>query len=129
MLVFAPALSPAALAYNAKSSGPDASARLILPDWDRLDGGIDPFDGNLIPRRAMENPRDGMSDILWWGAAGACIYFGCSPALTWMVWGGAGVSSVSARSRWRTPAVLQHTPETVCTCHDWREGDSQNGVS
>ncbi len=41
MLVFAPALSPAALAYNAKSGGPDASARLILPDWDRLDGGID----------------------------------------------------------------------------------------
>lgn len=27
MLVFAPALSPAALAYNAKSSGPDASVR------------------------------------------------------------------------------------------------------
>ena len=43
-VVFAPALSPAALAYDAKAGGPDASARLILPDWDALDGGIDPFD-------------------------------------------------------------------------------------
>ena len=91
-LVFAPVLTPAALAYDAKASGPDASARLILPDWDPLDGGIDPFDGSLMPRRAMEHPRDGMSDYLWWGAAGACLYFGCSPTLSWMVWGGARVS-------------------------------------
>lgn len=92
-LVFAPALTPAALAYDADASGPDDTAmRFILPDWDVLDGGIDPFDGSLIPRRAMEHPRDGMSDYFWWGAAGACLYFGCSPALSWMVWGGTGVS-------------------------------------
>lgn len=89
----APTLTPAALAYDAKASGPDASARLVLPDWDRLDGGIDPFDrSSLIPRRAMEHPRDGLSDWLWWGAAGACLYFGCSPAASTILWVGAGIS-------------------------------------
>ena len=87
-----PALTPAALAYNAKASGPDASARIILPDWDRLDGGIDPFDGSLIPRRAMEHPRDGLSEWLLWVAAGACLYFGCSPAASTILWVGAGIS-------------------------------------
>jgi hypothetical protein len=73
-VAFAPALSPAALAYSAKASGLDASARLIVPDWDRLDGSVDPFDGTLIPRRAMESPQE-------WRDAGdifAGVYgFGC----------------------------------------------------
>ena len=56
-VMVAPALTPAALAYDAKASAPADSARLLLPDWDALAGCIDPFDGNLIPRRAMEHPR------------------------------------------------------------------------
>ena len=78
VVAIAPALTPAALVYDAKASGPDASARSILPDWDALDGGIDPVDGNLITRRAMEHLREG-DDSSWsaWGLAalGAVCYW------------------------------------------------------
>ena len=86
-LVFAPALTPAALAYDAKASGPDASARLILPDWDRLDRGTDPFDGKLIPRRAMEHPREG--DWGWWLAAGVGLFNPMLGAGIWVLQGAA----------------------------------------
>lgn len=71
-MMFAPALTPAALAYDAKASGAADSARLILPDWDALDGGIDPFDRSLIPRRAMEHPHE------WYDVAVAGLLWGCS---------------------------------------------------
>ena len=44
---------------------------LILPDWDPLDDGIDPFDGHLIPRRAMEHPHE------WYDVAVAGILWAC----------------------------------------------------
>ena len=58
-MAITPALTPAALAYNADAARPDDSAaRFILPDWDIIDDGIAPFGGHLVPRRAMEHPRE-----------------------------------------------------------------------
>ena len=79
-VAIAPALTPAALAYDAKVSNPAASARLILLDWDRLDGGIDPFDGSLIPRRAMEHPQE-WNDVWWAIGITACGFFGLGAAI------------------------------------------------
>ena len=93
-VVFAPVLTPAALAYDAKAGGPDASARLILPDWDRLDDGIDPLDGTLIPRRAMEHPQEWDDIVIAIGAV-VCVYW-CAPALAASyAWGGLGYAVVS----------------------------------
>ncbi len=111
-VVFAPALSPAALAYSAKASGLDASARLIVPDWDRLDGGIDPFDGSLIPRRAMESPQE-LWALDWIGAAyaGGCWLqiFACTGAI-----GGAWAAYGLARATFAAAEHL-HVPPNPCT--------------
>ena len=96
-VVFAPALSPAALAYDARASGPDASARLILPGWDSLDGGIDPFDKSLIPRRAMEHPQEWDDVIVAVGTAACSLWFTgiggfwcATTAVGYAVWKGVG---------------------------------------
>ena len=45
-------------AYDANAARPDASAaRFTLPDLE-MDGVMDPFGDNLMPRRAMEHPRE-----------------------------------------------------------------------
>ena len=81
----APTLTPAGLAYDAQASGPDASARVILPDWGRLDSGIDPFDGKLILRRAIEHPRIG--EWGWWIAAGVGLFNPVLGAGLWVLQG------------------------------------------
>lgn len=89
-VALAPALTPAALAYDAEAGRPDASAaRFVLPNLDTLDGGgIDPFGDNLIPRRAMERPQEGEGV---WVAIGLAL---CSYAGSWglgVACGAAGV--------------------------------------
>lgn len=112
-VMFAPTLTPAALAYDAKASGPDASARLILPDWDALDGGIDPFDRSLIPQRAMEHPREGLWAVDVVGAlyAGACWaqIFSCTGAVAG-AWAAYGI----ARATYAAAEHL-HVPSNPCT--------------
>ena len=65
-------------AYDANAARPDASvARFTLPDLE-MDGVMDPFGDNLMPRRAMEHPRewDDFADAasLFWGAR--CLFGG-----------------------------------------------------
>jgi len=79
-VAIAPGLTPAALAYDAKASGPGASARLILSDWGALDGGIDPFDGNLISRRTTEHQWGEWGDVWWAVGITACTFFGWAAA-------------------------------------------------
>lgn len=111
-MMLAPALTPAALAYDAEASGPDASARFILPDWDPLDDGIDPFDESLIPRRAMEHPRemDFFFDVasIVYGARclfGGASFVGCAASYGWGTyrtvssWGGDSLPDCYGRNR------------------------------
>ena len=87
-VAIAPALTPAVLAYNADASGPDATTRLILPNLDRLDRVIDPFGDDLLPRRAMESPRE-WDDV--WVAIGLAV---CGAFGGWFA-GACGVAGVS----------------------------------
>lgn len=82
-VMFAPSLAPAALAYDAKAGGPSDAVRVVLPDWDALDGGLDPFDGTLIPRRAMEHPRElDLMDALVGFLGAVCYIGGCGAGVT-----------------------------------------------
>lgn len=88
-----PVLTPMATAYDATGARPDASAdRFIMPDLDLHTGGIDPFKGALIPRRAMEHPREWLDFVLWLGA-GACHFGGCSPWVSGGLWVASGIVS------------------------------------
>lgn len=112
-VMLAPALIPAALAYDAKAGGPADSARVVLPDWDALDGGINPFDGSLIPRRAMESPQEGLwaTDLIGAVYAAGCWaqIFGCAGAI-----GGAWAAYGLARATFAAAEHL-HVPPNPCT--------------
>lgn len=111
-VMFAPALTPAALAYDAKASRPSDAVRVVLPDWDRLDGGINPFDGNLIPRRAMESPQELWGvDLVGALYAGGCYLqiFACTGAI-----GGAWAAYGIARATFAAAEHL-HVPPNPCT--------------
>lgn len=111
-VALAPALTPAALAYDAEASRPaDLAARFMLPDWDTLDGGIDPFRDTLIPRRAMEHPREfdwDLYDALG-GLAGGYCYIGG--------WCSAGfVGGLVAYGVARAVSIIVSRPENKPDC-------------
>ena len=66
-----------AAAYDVGAARPDASAaRFMLPDLE-MDAAMDPFGDNLMPRRAMEHPREWYEGALWGLAGVGCAMF-CS---------------------------------------------------
>ena len=115
-VALAPALTPAALAYDAEASRPDdLAARFMLPDWDTLGGAIDPFGDTLIPRRAMESPREGwdLYDAFGGLAGGYCYFGGCAG---WFI-GGLAVYGVA-----RAVSILVSQPENKPDCTIYNTG-------
>lgn len=104
VVAFASALAPDALVYDAKASGP--YARLVLPDWDAVDGGIDPFAGNLIPRRTMAHPREFLD---WVGGIAAGVSLFCAVA-GWTNPFGCGGATVVGAAVWIIGNYPDHPP-------------------